>query len=229
MLIHFAIAHYFNPNGGGKHGSLSSDPLPRIDALRESILQLHRNFGSPSGILNHMQRRVDIVKDNQDLKITICINKDNHILDELSDLEEAGAFEKAYYELDDPKKLGFKCHKELEIKHKEYDFNCYLEDDIIVNDGYFFKKLSYFNKSFGNHYLLQPNRKETSTNLKNIRKFYIDGDYNPKRTEKYRNSMHKELSMQHLGEVVIFKQPFNCHSGCFFLNVINLINEEYIL
>ena len=65
---------------------------------------------------------------------------------------------------------------------------------------------------------MQPNRKETSTNLKNIRKFYIDGDYNPKSTEKYRNSMHKELSMQHLGEVVIFKQPFNCHSGCFFLN-----------
>ena len=106
----------------------------------------------------------------------------------------------------------------LEMDHKRFDYNCFIEDDIVIRDGDFFKKLRTFNKSFGNQYLLQPNREELSDNLRSVKRFYIDGDYNPKASEKYRNAMNKELSMVHLGEQINFKQPLNCHSGCFFLN-----------
>ena len=51
-----------------------------------------------------------------------------------------------------------------------------------------------------------------------LRRFYIDGDYNPAASEKYRLSTQKTLTMSHLGEMVTFNQPSNLHSGCFFLN-----------
>ena len=54
--------------------------------------------------------------------------------------------------------------------------------------------------------------------MSDIKHFYIDGDYNPKATMEYRKAMGETLIMSHLGESVKFKQPFNTHSGCFFLN-----------
>ena len=219
MRLHFAVVHYFNPDGGGRHGSLSPDSLGRTSALRELILQLHRLFGHPTGALNHVKRRVEIVKDiESELKISICITKDKHLLNELGDLEDVGAFTRIECEPDQPKHLGFQCHRILEQDYTKYDYNCYLEDDIIIRDADFFKKLQRFNRVFSDIYLLQPNRIETSQNLKNLRRFLIDGDYNPEATEKYRRSMNKELYMDHLGESVLFTQPFNTHSGCFFLN-----------
>jgi len=65
---------------------------------------------------------------------------------------------------------------------------------------------------------LQPNRIETSMDLTNIRTFFIDGNYNPEATKKYRKRMGVELSMEYLGESINFRQPTNTHSGCFFLN-----------
>ena len=62
MRLLFAVVHYFKP-GNGRHGSLASDPQPRIDALRQQILQIHRLFGSPAAFLNHFDRRVDSVQD----------------------------------------------------------------------------------------------------------------------------------------------------------------------
>ena len=51
-----------------------------------------------------------------------------------------------------------------------------------------------------------------------LRRFYIDGDYNPVASEAYRRSAGQLLSFPHLGEMVRFDQPSNLHSGCFFLN-----------
>ena len=219
MRLHFAIAHYFDANGGGRHGSLCPDPEPRIKAVKEAILQLHRLFGNPSGELNHVHRRVDFINTHgSNIKISVCISEDKHILDNLQDLEEKNTFTRVECEPDEPKQLGFECHKVLEQEYQNYDYNCFMEDDILITDADYFKKLKCFNQSFGDKYLLQPNRIETSIDLKNLRRFYIDGDYNPPSTEKYRNSMNTLLCMNHLGENIEFKQRINTHSGCFFLN-----------
>lgn len=221
VRLHFAVVHYFNPEGGGRHGSLSPDSLGRANALRELILQLHRLFGRPEGALNHVKRRIEILEGMEsELKISICITKDKHLLNKLDDLESVGAFQRVECEPEQPKHLGFHCHRILKQDCTRYDYNCYLEDDIIIKDADFFKKLKRFNQVFSDNYLLQPNRIETSQDLKNLRRFLIDGDYNPGATEKYRQSMHKELYMDHLGESILFKQPFNTHSGCFFLNAM---------
>ena len=219
MKLQLAITHYYNPEGGGKHGSLSPNPGPRIKALREVVLQIHRLFGNSAGSLNHMHQRLDKVNDGgAELQIFICISGENHLLQELSDLEDNGAFTRIASEPISAKHLGFCCHKILKTSHKNYDYSCYLEDDILINDADFFNKLHYFNKCFGDNYLLQPNRIETSEDLRHLNRFYIDGDFNPKASEAYRKSMHEKLSLMHLGETISFNQPLNTHSGCFFLN-----------
>lgn len=216
MRIQVAVAHYFK-QGHGHHGSLGRDPAPRIAALRQLVLQLHRLFGPQAGVLNHLQRRIDPVDDGAGaLRIRVCVSGDAHVLPHLQDL--AAGFEVVACLPSDPKLLGFECHRVLQQEHHQFDYSCYLEDDIIINDADFFLKLQLFNRSFGNGYLLMPNRLETSEDLAHLRRFYIDGDYNPKATEQWRRSGGVRLSLCHLGEQVSFEQPSNLHAGCFFLN-----------
>ena len=93
-----------------------------------------------------------------------------------------------------------------------------MEDDILLTDADFFLKLRCFNRAFGDQYLLMPNRIETMEQHGQLRRFYIDGDYNPAASEAYRLSTAQLLCFPHLGEMVRFEQPSNLHSGCFFLN-----------
>ena len=71
MRLLFAIVHC--KSGDGRHGSLAADPKPRIDALRLLILQLHRLYGQPAGLLNHLERRVDAVDDGGGpIELRVC-------------------------------------------------------------------------------------------------------------------------------------------------------------
>ena len=63
-----------------------------------------------------------------------------------------------------------------------------------------------------------PNRIETMEHQGQLRRFYIDGDYNPAASEAYRRRTDQCSAFPHLGEMVRFEQPSNLHSGCFFLN-----------
>ena len=63
-----------------------------------------------------------------------------------------------------------------------------------------------------------PNRIETLEHQGQLRRFYIDGDYNPAASQAYRLSVNQRLCFPHLGEMVRFEQPSNLHSGSFFLN-----------
>ena len=223
MRLLFAVVHYFKP-GNGRHGSLAADPQPRIDAIRQLILQIHRLYGQPAAVLNHCERRVDGVEDGGGLiDLRVCVRGDCHVLDHLDDLK--GLFQPVACETEDPRCLGFAAQKVLvevsqqaESSGQPYDYIAYLEDDIVLNDAEFFLKLRLFSRTFGGQYLLMPNRIETLEFQGQLRRFYIDGHYNPAASVQYRKSIDTNFSMQHLGEWVRFEQPSNLHSGCFFLN-----------
>ena len=184
MRLLFAVVHYYK-SGDGRHGSLATDPRPRIDALRSLILQLHRLYGEPAGLLNHLHRRVDSVNDGGgSIDLRVCVSGDCHVLDRLSGCE--GLYQKQVCHPDDPRLLGFEAQRVLVEASQEaekigepFDYIAYLEDDILLTDADFFLKLRCFNRAFGDQYLLMPNRIETLEHQGQLRRFYIDGDYNP--------------------------------------------------
>ena len=223
MRLLVAVTHYYKA-GDGRHGSLAADSAPRVQALRQLILQLHRLFGEPAATLNHLQRRVDGVSDGGgSLDIVVCVQEPHHLLGELADL--SAGFTAVPCSPEDPRLLGFCCHQVLAQAWQQtrsagtpYDYLAYLEDDIVITDADFFLKLRQFNRAFGDGYLLMPNRLETAEHLGQLRRFYIDGDYNPAASAAYRQAEGQVLALEHLGEPVRFEQPSNLHAGCFFLN-----------
>ena len=222
MRLLFAVVHYYKA-GDGRHGSLAADPKPRIHALRKLILQLHRLYGQPAGLLNHLNRRVDAVDDGGGLiDLRVCVSGDDHVLAGLNDCQ--GLYRQEICHPADPRLLGFEAQRVLldafaaAEAGESFDYIAFLEDDILLTDPDFFLKLRCFNRAFGDQYLLMPNRIETMEHQGQLRRFYIDGDYNPSASEAYRRSTDQTLCFPHLGEMVRFEQPSNLHSGCFFLN-----------
>ena len=87
-------------------------PVPRIDALRRLILQLHRLYGHPVGLLNHRQRRIDAVDDGGGIvDIRVCVTGDCHVLDRLNDCQDLYRQEACHPE--DPRLLGFEAQRVL--------------------------------------------------------------------------------------------------------------------
>ena len=185
MRLLFAVVHYYKA-GDGRHGSLAADPKPRIDALRRLILQIHRLYGQPAGLLNHRQRRVDGVDDGGGpVDLRVCVSGDCHVLDRLSDCE--GLYRQEACHPEDPRSARFRssagiCSR-LSTQLKP------LENRLITSLTWkttFFSLMQIFPeiallqpRLFGNEYLLMPNRIETMEHQGHLRRFYIDGRLQP--------------------------------------------------
>ena len=107
-----------------------------------------------------------------------------------------GSLQKEVCHPEDPRLLGFEAQRVLleafhaaEIAGEPFDYIAFLEDDILLTDADFFLKLRCFNRAFGDQYLLMPNRIETMECQGQLRRFYIDGNYNPAASEAYRQSL----------------------------------------
>ena len=112
MKILIAIPHYYNPEND-RHGSGRKNPLPRINALSACLFNLHSLFGNSQYILNIISKTA--IPANQNLKhqidVVICTANQKHILEHLN-------LPKDFYTqhdstLENPKMLGFECHKIL--------------------------------------------------------------------------------------------------------------------
>jgi len=218
MRALFAIAHYYNDKGGGFYGSLKPDPAPRVRALAGTILALHHNLSAAQGLLDGSRRR--IVPTNsaiaQQLDVVVCTTGGHHVLDKLAGI--AGLF-RHHATSAEPMRLGFECHEVLRNGLGNYDYYVYLEDDILLADPYFFRKLQWFSSRFGDDCLLQPNRYELHP-LQPLVKLYIDGNLaDPSLSERIQDVReHPRLESEFLGDSLVFSRVNNPHSGCFFLN-----------
>jgi hypothetical protein len=217
MQILFTIAHFFRPDSKGKHASQRKNPQPRVQALRESITNLHQLFGKSQSIINIGQRLAFPANQPQhsQLDIIICTTQDCHILEQLS---LPSHFYQHYPTQAEPMLLGFECQALLRDNLGKYDYYCFLEDDLIIHDPWFFVKLNWFTQQAGDISLLQPNRYETSIN--NLTdKAYIDGDLLPRVTARFQNVQEQpELKGKIMGMPITFHRALNPHSGCYFLN-----------
>ena len=179
MNILFVIVHHWNPNGSGTHQSLRPDPFPRIVALQSQILSLLR-YG-PNQSLFHMKDRAvyrtnDYYKNN--ISIKIVTDGTNHVLDKLNPSFHQ-CFEHLAAPISNPKYLGFEVHRVLaEHTHLEYDYYCFLEDDLVFHDPCFFDKLSHFDSLMGSDSVLLPHRFEQPCTPHPVDLLYIDGPIN---------------------------------------------------
>jgi len=140
----------------------------------------------------------------------------SHLLDYLND--DKSKFNNVSTDID-PKYLGLICHSIMRDFKGKFDYFCYMEDDIIIQDPFFFNKLRWFNQKMGNDYVLQPNRYEIS-DKGTIEKLYMDGSIPEYCTKPYNDlSLLQDIYLEYLDTKIKFHASSNPHSGCFFLNM----------
>lgn len=231
MKILITIPHYFNASKESIHGS-GKNPQPRINALSECLFNIYSLF-SPSQYMIDIRNKKTI-KTNSDfihsIDIVICTTEGKHLLSQANIPKNFYKHHKST--LENPKHLGFECQKILKENLGKYDYYCFMEDDLIIRDPYFFEKIKWFNSQTESINVLQPNRYEVSTSNR-VLKSYVDGDINPRATANYQNiNEFSKLSMKNLGQKFSFKRPYNPHSGCYFLTQSQMehwVNQPYFL
>ncbi|WP_448562364.1 hypothetical protein [Trichothermofontia sp.] len=216
MRILFTIPHYFKPEAG-RHGSQRKHPKPRVQALSLSIAALHQLF-SKSQVMIDVGQRVahpanQIHADHID--VIICTTHGHHLLDLLALPEH---FYRHHPTQAQPLFLGFECQAVLRDCLGQYDYYCFLEDDLILHDPWFFIKLDWFTQQTSPLSLLQPNRYEISVQTL-LSKAYIDGNLSPDVTAPFqRVTEAPQVQAAFLGLALTFQRALNPHSGCYFLN-----------
>lgn len=217
MKILITIPHYYNADSKSIHGSGKKDPRPRIQALSMCLYNLHTLLGNSQFMIDIRDKKAIGVNNSltHEIDIVICTANNKHLLEYLS--VPKNFFKQSESTLDDPKYLGFECQKVLKENLGKYDYYCFMEDDLIINDPLFFEKIKWFNQGTEKTNLLLPNRYETSSRGK-VLKAYVDGNINPRATKKYQNvSEFSHLHTKFLNQNVVFQRPLNPHSGCYFL------------
>lgn len=217
MSILFTIAHFFDARGGKRHGSLSPDPRPRIQALAACVTALHQLFGKSQYVVDIVRRAAVPLGQPpcREIKVVICTTKERHLLARLA---LPSHFYTHHPTNAEPLLLGFECRSVLKDTLGKYDYYCYLEDDLILHDPLFFVKLAWFTQMTGNRNLLQPNRYEAAQS-RLARKVYIDGNLAPRVTAPFQNVQEQpELTGHVMKTPIVFRRPLNPHSGCYFLN-----------
>ena len=217
MRILVAIPHYYRAEEVPTYGSLDKDPAARIAALTETLLRLQQTFQSPHGVLHaatHSATPANHSYKNQ-IDIVICTTDNHHVLDKLP--IKPGLYRHEACSVP-PRLLGFECQTVLKEHFGRYDYYCFMEDDLVIRDPWFFLKLQWFNRQVGNPLLLQPNRFEVSGGGL-FTKGYIDGEISEAVAAPYQNVREKyEMGAQVIGEPIKFRRTTNPHSGCYFLN-----------
>ncbi len=219
MRILLAIVHFWNPEGGGGHSSLRKDPAPRIQALQQQLLAFQR-LGLRQAQLNMAEMRAD--QANQDVQheidIKIITDGKHHLLDKVDEIYK-GLFQMVISEPKTPMHLGFEAQAFLGSRLKEnYDLYGYMEDDLIINDPWFFNKIDWFRRETGDNCLLLPHRMELPSYPTGLDRFYIDGPMLEEHVRYIIPNPPESISAQWPGGEVTFESPSNPHAGCFFLS-----------
>lgn len=229
MRILFTLPHFFNPSQNGRHGSQRKDLHLRLQALTQCLTNLHQLFGKSQCIIDIAQRLAVPLNQSHDIDVVICTTQDCHLLE---DLPLPSYFYKHNPTKAEPLLLGFECQAVLRDCFGQYDYYCFLEDDLILHDPWFFIKLAWFNKLTGDLNLLQPNRYEITTHHL-VRKAYIDGNLAPRVTAKFQNVEERpEIGGKIMNTPIVLRRAPNPHSGCYFLNnrqMQHWIDQPYFL
>ena len=219
MRILLAIVHYWNPEGGGAHSSLRPDPRPRIEALQQQLLALQR-LGKRQAQLNMASMTADCANRQlqHEIDIKVITDGEHHVLDRL-DAPYRGLFQMVITQPQSPKHLGFEAQRFLASRLDEpYDLFAYFEDDLIIYDPWFFRKIDWFRNHVGDDCLLLPHRVEFPRDPSDVDRFFIDGPMAESDLHFVIPEPGPSLAAPYPGGTIYFESPKNPHSGCFVLS-----------
>lgn len=222
MKILAVIPHYynpiknFNPDRMGTttlYDSLSDDPEKKIASLQETIWMLNVNFGA------HQRYHHDGAANTSapsEIDVVVCCLPQFNVCSYLRLPQRMFSV----HPVDcPPLMIGFAGHEILGQAWGKYDYYCFLEDDTIVYDVHFFRKLAWFNKTFGDDWVLLPQRYENSIYAGPDKRY---GEADLSGFFQGADFSHKEFRFGFLGTEVVITTTTNLHSGCFFLNAAQM-------
>src|SRR5690606_5652102 len=148
------------------------------------------------------------------LDIILCVRQPAHLADSL----HLPRGTRIGVTRNEPRHIGFHCHKILARHRDQYDLFGYLEDDLAIEDPFFFDKIAWFTETFGDGYMLQPNRFE-GVPERGGTKVYVDGPTPDNGVSLIpRQYTGETLKANVLGREIVFEAKRNPMAGCFFLN-----------
>ena len=232
------IPHFYGA-GNGFYGSTGSDSAARVAALERVIGGLHQSLGSRQAFLLWLQQHVPgkgnghVINANTDfssqIDIVICTTQGKHLIAEL------GVSNQLYHHQPtdaEPMLLGFSCHQVLKAHLGRYDWYCYLEDDIFVNDPLFFPKMEWFISLHGEDAVLAPHRFERSA-TEPAHKLYVDGSVRPDFTATWQDvNDRRQLEAEAMGQKLKFERWPNPNWGGFCLSAKQMetwVSQPYFL
>ena len=241
MRILVAIPHYLGPPaaGGAVYGSAQPDAGPaRAQALTRTIAGLRVHLGDrqarvawagppspdmpdpPPGLSRVKFERANRAALPAALDIVVVVIRDRHALAGVA--LPPTAFGVAELSLDemggDPRMLGFACHTVLTDRAAGYDWIGYLEDDTVVSDPWFLRKIALLEQASAGEAVLLPNRFETDPGGR-FPKLYVDGPIPAHVTRRWQDvGRQRSINLGYLGENVQIERPTNPHAGCWFLS-----------
>lgn len=219
VRILLAIVHYWNPEGGGAHGSLRPNPAPRIEAFQQQLLSLQR-LSDRQALLNMASMQADPANRQYQhtIDIKVITDGEHHVLDKL-DAPYRGLFQMVVTEPETPKHLGFAAQRFLASRlDQDYDLYAYFEDDLVVWDPGFFRKIDWFRSQTGNDCLLLPHRVELAWEPNAVERFFIDGPMPESDLLAVIPEPVAPIGAPYPGGTQYFESPRNPHAGCFVLS-----------
>jgi hypothetical protein len=221
IKILITIPHYFGPSATENQGLSSYNPREKETrtAALQACLDGLASFACPAYRLDAGSRgvwgeKIETSPPSHEIEIlVVCAQPDRALLSQVQLPPQARQVDLSCA----PEFLGFACWEQLVQHIGSFDWFGYLEDDIVIQDPNFFRKLRWFNTTFGGTRVLQPNRYEQFYRWINV---YIDGE--PERFSRWRYAPRPPLRADYGGESFDFVHPINPMSGCFFLHAAQM-------
>lgn len=232
MKVLFVIPHYYK--GVAEKTRYASHSIAmranRLQVLDTLIFKLHLLFGrSHYGAVHDMMIMEEMPNPFAlDVDVMVCTTGDDHLVGDLS-------CEKIYFEHVpvecEPLVLGFAAHRIMRDHLGRYDYYCYLEDDILIHDQFFFKKLEIFNANSPLEHLLQPQRFESCMFNGKLKNGFLTKVYPDYRTVTPPVDA-ANYTLDVLGVPITLERTTHPHAGSFFLNAEQFAhlaqNEDFV-
>ena len=225
MRVLLTVAHYFKAEEhDGRVKYASTDPAQRQQ--RASVLgrmlfswMAHQTQAS---VLNIERKVYETHPGHVDkLDIVLVVQGDNHLVSGAAFQGRSVSVERT--EIENPRLLGFECHRVMAERAGDYDLFCFSEDDLLSSDPLFFPKIQAFQQRFGPRRVLMPNRFEIFSRGPNF-KTYVDGPIRAAKLIPFHNAVPDEATLHDpaLLGAPVFERATNPHSGFFAITAEQL-------